>query len=125
MENRQNTDNLFNVKNQKTKGSKKQISIADKMKLIEMKNSSVKTSEICEKFNITEGEVRYIIKNQEKIVTYADKSPNSVLNRKNIKAPYYVELEERLIMWFNATRTLGYPVTESLIKKKHLRLRKT
>lgn len=123
MESLQQRDHLRHVNNQRTNGFKQQIPIEHKLKIIELHNRGVKTKEICETFNITEGAVRYIKKNQDKIKQFAEKYPHLALHqRKKIKGPHYIQLEEHLMTWFDAVRSLGHPVSEPLLKEKAMEL---
>nr|XP_033337381.1 jerky protein homolog-like [Megalopta genalis] len=108
------------MQNQKRgRGYVSALSIEQKRVIVQKLDCGISVSRIAYEYNIHPSTVRKIRK--KGLPEY--QGPD-VQKRKRVRRPMYEDLDAQLYSWYRDTRTLGIPITNSLLQKKALQISK-
>ncbi|XP_057327420.1 trichohyalin-like [Microplitis mediator] len=100
------------------------VSVIDRLKIIDLKNSGVETKTITDEFKITEDTLQEIMKNEDK---YKSLKESFLVSFSKIKemisiAPGYKELEQNLLTWLSEVRSHGLGLDSITFQRKAMDL---
>ncbi|XP_018368099.1 PREDICTED: jerky protein homolog-like [Trachymyrmex cornetzi] len=109
-----------------TVGSKKRLSIDDRLTILKRLNSGEKATRLAEEYNISNGSILRIKKSGEELQRKRDilqmthKNDDSWKSKKRCTNIEGSKLEQSLYNWFLQKRSIGDPVTGPMLKEKAL-----
>ena len=100
------------------------MTIADKVKIIEMLGESVSYTVIAEKFGIGKSTMGDIKKNREKILRFQRETIDMGMSRKAkvMKLSHDKKLDQAVYVWFRQKRMEGVPVSGPMLCEKVVEL---
>ena len=112
---------LTMASNDKTKRTS--ISIKQKLDILQQLANKIPVTAIARNYHIHETTVRRIRKNTTRITRAAARG-FGILKQKKIRIAPYRYLEDRLYAWFEERRKLGDPLSDMILRRKALELKK-
>lgn len=96
------------------------LTIQQKLDIVQNIERGSTVKQMCNQYNVGDSTVRDIVKNKDKLVTFACSSDTNfaMANRKTMKKSSYEELDECLREWFMQQRAQGTPVSGPICMTK-------
>lgn len=104
--------------------TRKRLSLADKIKIIDDYNDKRTLNEICIKHGIVKSSVCTIIKNQKKILKSVRATQTGSLRRLSLRKGEYPKMEAALYKWFVTQRESHVPINGNILKIKAVEIQK-
>lgn len=97
---------------------KQNLTIKEKMDILERIENGENGQSICEKFNVNRSTISRIKYQKERIYEFAQNSTRQLKNVKQIKRVHFPETEKALYNWFLDQRHKNAVITDNILKNK-------
>lgn len=95
---------------------RKAISLSDKLSIIEKVKRGDKKKEVAKNFGISFSTLSTVLKNEVKILKFAEASSNR--SQKKLRKTKYGDVDKAMLKWVQINRERNLPLSGSIIKQK-------
>lgn len=95
---------------------RKAISLSEKLSIIEKVKRGEKKKDVAEKFSVSFSTLSTILKNEVKILKFAEASSNR--SQKKLRKTKYGDVDKAMLKWVQINRKRNLPLSGSIIKQK-------
>ena len=96
--------------------SRKDLSLSDKIKVLEASTNGMSQIAIAQKFGVSASQVSRIISNRETVLSAW--ASNGNLSRKRMRGVNEKDVDEALLLWFQQKRANNAPISGLVLKEK-------